>query len=499
MDPIVEIVENVEEWRKIHEYQRYSVSSMGRIRNDISGMILKLYENPEGYMKVGLVKKKKIRDIKSVHRLVCTAFMENHDNLPQVDHKNRVRGDNRVSNLRWASQEDQHRNRTLSTSMSVLHRRSVWKCDKVTGRKIEIYESTTAAAKSIPNSTKKAQDLICTAANNGRVTQGYKWLYADAEIIEGEEWKSIDTRFADFTEEELSGYQVSTFGRLKTPKGSIRIPYNVKKNQYSKLTLLTKRVLAHRLVAMVFLVKPEDKDIVNHIDGNKKNCKVSNLEWVTRKENSDHAVEIGLISSIEVNQYGLDGVFIKKYPSLISASRDLDITKSVIRTSTLKGKTAGGFQFRVSENNTLPIGAMSDSRHDNHILQYNLLGEYVGYFKNAIEAGKAVGATSWMISSSVKKKGKTCKGFQFRKKNSIIPVDTLENENKSRYEGVGVRKCTLEGEVLKEYKSISEAARDNDIPIGSMWVVANSHKPSLLGFNWVRIDSENLKKRKRED
>jgi hypothetical protein len=50
----------------------------------------------------------------------------------------------------------------------------------------------------------------------------------------------------------------------------------------------------HRYLAQKFIPNPENKPEVNHIDGNKSNYDLSNLEWVTGKENRQHALETGL-------------------------------------------------------------------------------------------------------------------------------------------------------------------------------------------------------------
>lgn len=51
----------------------------------------------------------------------------------------------------------------------------------------------------------------------------------------------------------------------------------------------------HRILAKAFIDNPRGKAEVNHIDGNKSNNQLNNLEWVTRKENADHAWENNLI------------------------------------------------------------------------------------------------------------------------------------------------------------------------------------------------------------
>jgi len=65
---------------------------------------------------------------------------------------------------------------------------------------------------------------------------------------------------------------------------------------YLKVCICGKQVSIHRMVAEAFIKKPIDGNIyeVNHIDGNKKNNKAGNLEWVTKSQNIKHAYRIGL-------------------------------------------------------------------------------------------------------------------------------------------------------------------------------------------------------------
>src|SRR5699024_2384349 len=104
-------------------------------------------------------------------------------------------------------------------------------------------------------------------------------------------------------------YEVSNHGRVKslsrkinTGRGGYRIlPEIIKtlktdKDGYLETSLskngLKKHVSIHRLVAEAFLHNPENKEQVNHKDGDKKNNHVSNLEWVTAQENQTHKKEV---------------------------------------------------------------------------------------------------------------------------------------------------------------------------------------------------------------
>lgn len=157
-------------------------------------------------------------------------------------------------------------------------------------------------------------------------------------------------------------YQVSNLGNVKsykqnkikylnkriTPKGYIefKLTKNGKSNYYK----------AHRLVAQAFIPNPNNLPQVNHIDCNKQNNCIDNLEWCTNSENQIHAYKNGLqpkrcgLNSSRcraVNQYTITGEFIKHWDYIKQASDALNIPHNyIVRCCRGVYKTTQGFIFR---------------------------------------------------------------------------------------------------------------------------------------------------------
>jgi hypothetical protein len=115
----------------------------------------------------------------------------------------------------------------------------------------------------------------------------------------------------------------------------------------------------HRLLAEAYIPNPDNLPHVNHIDGNKANNALGNLEWVSIKENTQHAIRIGLTdpksdqrcpNKKRIQQYSLDGKLLCEYESLHEAGRQTGIAWQNI-SKVIRGlrNTAGGFYWETSD------------------------------------------------------------------------------------------------------------------------------------------------------
>lgn len=213
-------------------------------------------------------------------------------------------------------------------------------------------------------------------------------------MLEKENWRQI---------EQFSRYLISNKGRVKCVlrRNNAHNNYYVadyimrdfNSKGYRKIQLTNNNgkkisMFVHRLVAIAFLPNPENKPQVNHKDGNKNNNCVENLEWCTSRENIHHAINTGLLKtkagcvlpkrkrmssedlhdfqtemlnkyrvkanqrakelfSNKINQYDLEGNFIKSWNSARNIERNLGFAHShICNVCKQKRKTAYGYLWR---------------------------------------------------------------------------------------------------------------------------------------------------------
>lgn len=98
----------------------------------------------------------------------------------------------------------------------------------------------------------------------------------------------------------FENYSISSEGRIRNDKRNSLKSQRVNSNGYSITSIYNEGEAStfrvHRLVAEAFIDNPYNKPEINHLDGNKLNNNVDNLEWCTKSENMIHAYDTGLES-----------------------------------------------------------------------------------------------------------------------------------------------------------------------------------------------------------
>lgn len=341
----------------VQQIQRphWQVSSLGRYCNT-HGAISEGYLHPSGYRVMRMA-----RYGWRVHRVVKLMFhgLPPCEKTWQVHHRDGNPSNNRLDNLEYVSAAENvafsfaHPTRRRGATPTPLLWRPVGS---------DIWTSSpsiSAAAKHLDIDARR----ISRCARNYSECKGLQFRFDDLsnQCLPGEEWR---TMLHPKSGEEAPGRMVSSFGRIRSLRGVVHSGYQAR-DGYSFTRVIGQNQPVHRIVLYSFGGPPPSPQHthVNHIDGNKSNNHIANLEYVTPAENmSHHFTRVGVGSKIGKHTsqckpvwsraWGIDDEW-KWHPSMGSAGFALGVSRaSVSQCAGGKMRQSGGYEFRLADSET---------------------------------------------------------------------------------------------------------------------------------------------------
>ena len=166
------------------------------------------------------------------------------------------------------------------------------------------------------------------------------------------EWKTI---------EGFEDYEISSDGQVYSHKSNKILSPNKSKKGYLQVSLYNngkeRKKLIHRLVAEAFITNPDNLPEVNHIDENKHNNNISNLEWCTRLYNMNYGTRNKKASealSKPIAAYTKSGELVAEYPSLTAAAEAMRVTSvAICNCLTGRAKTSAGYIWKYLEKSQI--------------------------------------------------------------------------------------------------------------------------------------------------
>lgn len=231
-------------------------------------------------------------------------------------------------------------------------------------------------------------------------------------------------------EGQETDYSVSTEGEVRKDTTNYILSQSSQQD-YKFVGLIIngkqKRMRVHRMVALTFIDNPDNKPYVNHINGNRSDNNVENLEWVTPSENTQHAVDTGLFKSGRaraVIQYNLNGEQMATFESASEAARQTGGSQSKITMCCRRQRdSVNDYQWRYYDDIQDVQKIEKKFITGKKVAQCDEEGNILKIYPSFKEAARAVNGTSSAISRVCSGTNIRHKGYKWKLVEEIVQED----------------------------------------------------------------------------
>ncbi len=230
-------------------------------------------------------------------------------------------------------------------------------------------------------------------------------------------------------------------------------------------------IYVHRLVAEEFIPKDQNRDVVNHKNGERSDNSVENLEWVTHLENCQHARSTGLTHNNRTFELKSEEP---------EDGKELEILPGYLITG--DGKVYGKYRGRFLKGTIKKDGyCRVVIRRKNHYVHRLVAMAFLG----EPEKGK-----NQVNHKDLNKKNNNIENLEWVSPSENMQHSVAKNPNKFRHLQKKVAKLDrTTGETLEVYAGLKEAGRKTGTNVGSISKVCRGMKPSAGGYRWIYATS----------
>jgi hypothetical protein len=406
--------------------ENYQISTYGRLKSP-AGRIRSPRITDCGYCEFFIRPK-----LYKAHRLVAQVFLENPENKPHVNHKDKNRSNNHLSNLEWTTVSEN----MIHAKTFIINKSKIEKIDLIKHEFIDIKDSVVSNKKMSDKREEVIEHIISEECD--------------------EEFRIID---------EVPNYEVSNMGtiRNKSSKSVVKQSDFEGSMRVSILKMPEKKSIkrfVHSLVAKAFIPNPDNKPIIKHKDGNKKNNKVENLEWVNLTDRKKTVKAVGGAGTSD--------------DSASDISYDDELWKPVnpIIIDNIEGYELSNYGRLKSKIGRISYGSVDDQGYREFFLKTKLYKVHrlvaAVFLKNPDNLPNVIHIDKNKLNNDVSNlKYMSAKDFA-----AYYAKPT----------GKKVVQYNLDGTKLAEYKSISNASKETKLSTASISDCCNEKIEKVRGF-----------------